>query len=87
MRKFQKHLLFVPLLLLGFIVNAQTRSVRGTIISAQSNQPVAGASIRVKGKSIGTATANDGSFSLNIPQGMATLVISYIGYDQIEKNV
>ena len=87
MPAFKKTLLFIFLLQLGFIVNAQMRSIKGTVLSAQNNQPVAGASVRVKGKSIGTATGNDGSFSLNIPGGNTTLVISYIGYDQVEKAV
>ena len=87
MKKLQK--LFLLLLLLGVAIStsAQTRTLKGKILSAQDNQPVAGASVRVKNKSIGTAATNDGSFSLNIPTGPVTLVISYIGYDQIEKNI
>ncbi|MEJ7682399.1 MAG: SusC/RagA family TonB-linked outer membrane protein [Segetibacter sp.] len=83
MRKLKKFFV-VPLLLLGIIVNAQTRTVKGKVLSAQDNQPVSRASVLVKGKSSGTTTGNDGSFSLNVPAGNATLVISSVGFTQNE---
>lgn len=86
MQNLRKLFFFLFFLVSVFIVNAQTKQIRGTVISAQDNQPVAGASVRVKGRSIGTTTAPDGSFSLNVPTG-ATLVISYIGYTAIERSV
>src|SRR6476620_3806053 len=86
MRKLNK-LFLVPLLFISVFATAQTKTVKGKVISAQDNQPVAGASIRVKDKSIGTTSANDGSFTLDVPASSTTLVISYVGFDPVERNV
>jgi outer membrane biosynthesis protein TonB len=53
--------------------------VEGTIYSAEDNMPVAGASVVVKGSSLGVITDTNGKFSLNVPDTKATLVASYIG--------
>lgn len=61
------------------IANAQTTQVTGNIISAEDGEPVIGASIIVKGTTIGTVTNFDGSFSLEVPESAKVLIISYIG--------
>ncbi len=42
--------------------------------------PLIGATVEVKGASIGTVTDVDGNFSMDIPADASTLVFSYIGY-------
>src|SRR4051812_29795578 len=86
MRKLQ-NLFLVPLVLISIIVNAQTRTIKGKVVSAQNNQPVSGASVQIKGTQTGTTTSNDGSFSLMALRDNVTLVISYIGYATVEKAV
>ena len=54
------------------------RTVTGTVTDAKG-EPIIGASVVVKGTSIGTVTDLDGKFSLNVPEG-STIEISYIGY-------
>ncbi|MDR1203179.1 MAG: TonB-dependent receptor [Tannerellaceae bacterium] len=61
------------------LVTAQTRQVTGTVISADDGDPIIGASVIVKGTTIGTITDTDGSFSLSVPNAAKTLVISYVG--------
>jgi TonB-linked SusC/RagA family outer membrane protein len=62
------------------LVNAQSRTASGKVISAEDGQPVIGASISVKGASgVGTITNVDGYFTLNLPANSKTLVVSYIG--------
>jgi TonB-linked SusC/RagA family outer membrane protein len=73
-----KILLFCFSLFLANSVNAQTISLKGTITN-QNGEPLAGATIQVKGSSIATTTQTDGSFQLEVPQN-STLSISYIGY-------
>ncbi len=46
----------------------------------ENNMPLPGASVVVKGASIGAATDFDGNFEIELPQGGETLIISYIGY-------
>ncbi|MEG1616279.1 MAG: TonB-dependent receptor [Bacteroidales bacterium] len=58
---------------------AQTQTISGSVISAEDGEPVIGASVLVKGTSLGTITDFDGRFSLDLEKGNHTLVISYIG--------
>ena len=53
--------------------------VTGTVVSAADDEPLIGASVRVKGTASGASTDIDGKFSIQAKQG-ATLVVSYIGY-------
>ena len=69
--------LFVFISMAGF---AQTLQVKGVIISAEDNEPVIGASISVKGNSsIGTVSDTEGHFTLQLPLGTKTVLVSYIG--------
>lgn len=61
------------------VVTAQTTRVTGTIISAEDNEPVIGASVMVKGAAIGTVTNLEGTFSLEVPSNAKVLVVSYVG--------
>ena len=71
------YLLF-SLLFLGIgIIFAQTRVV-GSVFD-DTGETVIGASIQVKGTMIGTVSDVDGTFTLNVPAGSNTLVISYVG--------
>ncbi len=55
----------------------QDRQVRGTVSNSQG--PIIGATVKVKGTSIATVTDMDGNFVLNAPRG-AVLEVSYVGY-------
>jgi len=73
-------LLLVFLFMAGLqVVVAQTRLVTGNVTSAEDRSPVPGASVVVKGTTVGTVTDSDGNFSLNVPQNAQTLVISFVG--------
>lgn len=61
------------------MANAQTTKVTGTVISAEDNEPIIGASIVVKGTTIGTVTDFNGAFSLDVPSSAKTLVVSFVG--------
>src|SRR5436190_5573532 len=79
-------LLTIPLLFLRTLVFAQNRTITGKVVSAKDNVGLAGASVTVKGKTGGTSTAQDGSFSLAAPAGKVTLQVSSVGfitYDQV----
>ena len=58
-----------------------TAEIFGTISAGTTGQPLAGANVLIKNTYIGTATANDGSFSLKqLEAGEYTLVITMMGY-------
>lgn len=60
------------------LVVAQTTKASGVVLD-DTGETVPGASVVVKGTTVGTATDVDGKFSLNVPEGKNTLVISFIG--------
>ncbi|TXE14234.1 SusC/RagA family TonB-linked outer membrane protein [Algoriphagus aquimarinus] len=63
---------------------AQTQEVSGVIISGEDNLPLPGASVLVKGTTNGTVTDIDGRFALNVSGPSDVLVISFIGFTQME---
>ena len=63
---------------------AQSR-VTGVVTSAEDGEPVVGASVLVKGTTLGTITDIDGKFALTaVPSSAKTLVISYVGMKTTE---
>lgn len=63
---------------------AQTTKVTGTVISADDDGPVIGASIVVAGTTIGTVTDYNGVFTLDVPANAKKLIVSYIGMKSVE---
>jgi len=60
-------------------VNAQVRRISGTVTSAEDGMTIPGASVVVKGTSVGTITNADGVYNLDVPQEATTIVISFVG--------
>jgi TonB-linked SusC/RagA family outer membrane protein len=77
------------LLLLLFVslggLHAQTLRVTGTVTD-EKGEPLIGATVIVKGQNTGATTNIDGKYSLETSP-TATLVFSYIGYDNREERV
>lgn len=71
-------LLFVFAILLHGVAMAQTKKVTGVVKDA-AGEPLIGASVLVKGTSVGSMTDFNGAYSIDLPEGATTLVISYIG--------
>ena len=60
-------------------VSQKTKTITGTIVD-EAGEPVIGASVAVKGTSLGTITNVDGEYTLsNVPES-AEVTISFIGY-------
>ncbi|MGC4234386.1 MAG: TonB-dependent receptor [Niabella sp.] len=57
--------------------------IRGTVTD-EKGLPLAGASVLVKGTTIGTTSDTEGKFSLSIPNANVTLEISSVGYEPME---
>ncbi len=58
---------------------AQNRTIKGKVTD-EKNNPVANASVLVKGTTTGTTTATDGSFSIAVDSKAKSLQISSLGY-------
>ena len=53
-------------------------------VTDESSKPVAGATVTVKGTAIAAATTAEGTFVLNAPSGKSVLVITSIGFAELE---
>jgi len=65
---------------------AQSRTITGKITDPLGN-PVAAASILIKGTRTGSSTQADGTFSLNVPDNAKVLVVSAIGWKSTEISI
>src|SRR5690606_25645863 len=66
---------------------SQDKVVQGTVTEAGSNEPLAGASVHVKGTTSGTTTDYAGRYLLTVPSEDAILVFSYTGKKTEERSV
>ena len=82
----KRYILTMLIAVLALAANAQNITVRGTVISSADNEPMIGATVKVKGTGTGTVTDFDGNYTINIGKN-ATLVFSMIGYETIEEAV
>ena len=60
-----------------------TRSITGQVMD-QNSEAIIGATVMIKDTKTGTITNSNGNFSIEIVPDNAILVISYIGYKQVE---
>ncbi len=72
-------LFFLPLLSFG------QRTISGIVKSAEG--PLPGATIKIKGTSIGAVTDFDGNFVIKTPAQGNVLIISFVGYHSKEINI
>ena len=61
------------------LVNAQSKSISGKVLSAEDGQPIIGATVKVKGSTVGTITNVDGEFKISLQGDAKNLVVSYVG--------
>ena len=67
---------------------AQTGSVTGRVTDPDSGDGLIGANVIIKGTTTGATTDIDGYYKIgSLPAGSVTFVISYIGFETIEKSV
>ena len=79
-----KKLLMLSLFLITFQLLSAQVVVKGTITSAEDGTSVIGASVVVKGTSIGVVADIDGKYSITASDPNATLVFACIGYKSQE---
>ncbi len=81
-RKFQPKLLLLICLTLGYMASlqAQKRTVSGTVTSADEKLPLVGVSVALKGSSSGTVTDERGRYSIDVPSANTSIIFSYTGF-------
>jgi TonB-linked SusC/RagA family outer membrane protein len=78
-----KKILLIFLALSAFALNgvyAQNKKIGGRVTSSEDGLPLPGVSVKVAGSKNGVQTDGDGSYTLNVPNGEASVVFSFIGY-------
>src|ERR1043165_1681662 len=56
-------------------------------VTDESGKPLPGVTVQVKSTSTATATADDGSFTINAPSGKSTLVFTSVGFAEQEVGI
>lgn len=68
-------------------IYAQQKTVTGIVTNAKDNTPIVLATVGVKGTKMAAVTGANGEFSITVPDGKNTLVISSVGYGAEEISV
>ncbi len=79
MKKFLSILFFLSIVTVAFAQN----TVKGTVVSADDNEPLVGVTVKVKGAKAAAITDIDGRYTIDVPSN-ATLQFSYIGFKDQE---
>lgn len=73
-------MLLVFLCLTGLQAVLAQKTITGKVSVAAENQPVSGATVRVKGTLIGVLTDDEGKYSIQVPNNQSSLQFSFVGY-------
>lgn len=71
---------------LGFSL-PETRTITGTVTSAEDGSTLPGINVTLKGTATGTATDAKGKYSIQVPSGSSTLIFSFIGLQTKEVKI
>lgn len=83
-----KHIFLGICLAFSAILFAQeTYTVRGIIKDTKNGETLLGASVFLKGTTNGSMSNEYGFFSITAPKGTYTLVVSYLGYEEITREI
>lgn len=86
MRYYERSLILVLMLFSASVMQAQNRTVKGTVSDAQG-EPIIGANVVIVGGTKGVITDLDGKYSIQVPENGAVLKFSYIGFKTKSFNV
>lgn len=67
--------------LMSIMAWGQNITVTGMVTDSVSDEPLAYASLKIKGTGTGVTTDLDGSYTISLPKNGAQVEVSYIGYD------
>ncbi|WP_445956612.1 TonB-dependent receptor [Yeosuana sp.] len=84
MKKFLISKFYLLLIMLFPLAIMAQGNLTGTVSIANTNEPLPGANVIIKGTTNGTTTDFDGNFKLNITDFPVTIVVSSVGYNTQE---
>jgi hypothetical protein len=74
---------FVLAVLLGFAARAEAATISGQVSNLATRSLLPGAIVTVEGTGLSTTTERGGTYTLSVPEGSHTLVVSYPGLDPV----
>ena len=77
-------IIFVLAFATAALALGQTVQITGTVTSQEDGLTIPGASVTVKGTTLGALTSANGTYSLAVPQSATTLVFNFIGMKKLE---
>lgn len=83
MRK-QIYLLWLFLFVNWVYTQAQDLQIKGKVTSEEDGTELPGATITAKGTQLATVAGFDGTYTINIPPDVTSIVVSYLGYETKE---
>ncbi len=81
---FRVWLYMIPLFSTGLLLNAQSRTITGTVTDAVDGTPLPSVTVNVKGTVVSAVTDDRGVFSIDVPGSGRALVFTFVGYKQVE---
>ncbi|GAA4305966.1 TonB-dependent receptor [Aestuariibaculum suncheonense] len=83
-----KHIVFSLCMLFSCVILAQDKfTIRGILKDKANGETIIGATVFLQGTSNGAITNEYGFYSLTVPKGDYTLLVSYLGYNTITKTI
>lgn len=76
-------LILLSLLACGLTAFAQTATYHGTVLDAETNEPLIGVTVMPVGGGQGIATDLDGKFTLTVPSKVKEVKVSYVGMETV----
>ncbi|WP_289024436.1 SusC/RagA family TonB-linked outer membrane protein [uncultured Salegentibacter sp.] len=64
-----------------------SKVITGIVLDSETNEPLPGVNVYLKGTAIGVITDFEGEFTLKVPSENSTLVIQFLGYESQELSV
>ena len=60
------------------------KTVSGKVTSNADKQPIAGATVQVKGTKVATQTGTDGAFTITSTKDIGTLIVTVVGFEALQ---
>ena len=81
--------ILMPMFLFGqeAVIEEKVSTSIGGVVSDESGDPLAGANVIVVGTDLGTASLEDGTYSIEVGDGSYTITAQVIGYESSTKSV
>ncbi|MGS4345679.1 TonB-dependent receptor domain-containing protein [Myroides odoratus] len=82
-----KSKLLFALLFISQVLGASNGTIKGILQDSATKEPLAFASVSIKGTTQGVNTDLDGFFTLEVPEGKQILTFNYVGYTSTDKAI